>query len=58
MSRREEILVKHREAIRSAASRHRARSIALAGSVARGDDRSVSSWIRRAVTRSLEADRT
>ena len=44
MSRREEILVKHREAIRSAASRHRASSIALAGSVARGDDADTSDY--------------
>ena len=38
MNRREEILVRHREAIRSAAARHNASSIALVGSVARGDD--------------------
>ena len=38
MNRREEILVRHREAIRSAAARHNAGSIALVGSVARGDD--------------------
>ena len=44
MSRREEILVKHREAIRSAASRHRASSIALVGSVARGDDTDASDY--------------
>ncbi len=44
MSRREEILVKHREAIRSAASRHKASSIALVGSVARGDDTDASDY--------------
>ena len=38
MSRRDQILVKHRAAIRSAAERRRARSIALVGSVARGED--------------------
>ena len=32
------MLVKHREAIRAAAARNRCRSIALVGSVARGDD--------------------
>lgn len=38
MSRREDVLTKHREAIRQAASRRKADSIALVGSVARGDD--------------------
>lgn len=38
MSRRAEILGKHREGIRSAASRHKAEAISLIGSVARGDD--------------------
>lgn len=38
MDRRDEVLVRHREAIRAAASRHNASSIALVGSVARGDD--------------------
>ena len=38
VSRRDEILLTHREAIRSAAIRHNASSIALVGSVARGDD--------------------
>ena len=44
MTRREEILVKHREAIRSAASRHKASSVALVGSVARGDDTDASDY--------------
>ena len=38
MRKREEILRKHREAILSAAARHNVGSIALVGSVARGDD--------------------
>ena len=38
MSRRENVLVKHRAEIRAAAQRSKARSIALVGSVARGDD--------------------
>ena len=38
MTRRDRVLVKHREAIRAAAARNRAYSIALVGSVARGDD--------------------
>ena len=38
MTRKELVLVKHREAIRAAAARHRCRSIALVGSVARGED--------------------
>ena len=38
MTRRERVLVQHRDAIRAAASRRHARSIALVGSVARGDD--------------------
>lgn len=37
MSRRDDVLVKHREAIVAAAKRSKARSIALVGSVARGD---------------------
>ena len=36
--RRDELLIEHRDAIRRAASRHKADSIALVGSVARGDD--------------------
>ena len=38
MSRRDDVLVKHRKAIVAAAERSKARSIALVGSVARGDD--------------------
>ena len=38
MSRRDEVVLKHKTAIRAAARRSRARSIALVGSVARGDD--------------------
>ena len=38
MSRRDEVLVKHREAILAAAKRSKARSIALVGSAARGED--------------------
>lgn len=38
MSRRDLILIEHREAIRSAAANHNARSIALVGSTARGED--------------------
>ena len=38
MSRREDVLTKHRDAIRRAAARRKADSIALVGSVARGDD--------------------
>ncbi|MCY4494137.1 MAG: nucleotidyltransferase domain-containing protein [Acidimicrobiaceae bacterium] len=38
MTRKELVLIKHREAIRAAAARHRCRSIALVGSVARGED--------------------
>jgi len=38
MSRRYETLLKHKEAIRSAAKQSKARSIALVGSVARGED--------------------
>ncbi len=38
MSRRDEILGCHRDAIRRAAARRKATSIALAGSVARGTD--------------------
>lgn len=38
MSRRDDVLVKHREAIRRIAAGHKADSIALVGSAARGDD--------------------
>ena len=38
MSRRDIVLVNHRDAIRQAAARRKASSIALVGSVARGDD--------------------
>ena len=38
MSRRDDILTMHREPIRQAAARRKADSIALVGSVARGDD--------------------
>lgn len=38
MTRREKVLGLHRDAILAAASRNRAESIALVGSVARGDD--------------------
>ncbi|MCY3849823.1 MAG: nucleotidyltransferase domain-containing protein [Acidimicrobiaceae bacterium] len=38
MSRRDDILRLHREAIRASAIRHNARSISLVGSVARGED--------------------
>ena len=38
MSRREDILTLHREAIRAFAHKHNANSISLVGSVARGDD--------------------
>ena len=38
MSRRDDVLVKHREAIRATATANKATSIALVGSVARGDD--------------------
>ncbi len=38
MGRRNDVLDKHREAIRSEALRHNARWIALVGSVARGED--------------------
>ncbi len=38
MSRRDEILGRHRETIRAAAARSKATSISLAGSVARGAD--------------------
>ena len=37
-ARRDDVLGKHREAIRAAAARNKAASIALVGSVARGDD--------------------
>ena len=42
--RRRDVLGTHREAIRCAAARHNARSIALVGSVARGDDTDVSDY--------------
>lgn len=38
MTRRDKVLVEHRDSIRAAARRNKARSIALVGSVARGDD--------------------
>ena len=38
MSRRDQILITHREAIRAAALRHHVRALALVGSVARGED--------------------
>lgn len=38
MSRREEVMLKRRAAIRSAARRNKAQSISPVGSVARGDD--------------------
>ena len=38
MSRRDRVLVEHRGAIRAAAANHNARSIALVGSTARGED--------------------
>ena len=38
MSRRDSVLVTHRDAIRAAAARNKCRSIALVGSVARGED--------------------
>ena len=38
MTRKDLVLVKHRDAIRAAAARNKCRSIALAGSVARGED--------------------
>ena len=38
MSQRDEVLVRHREAIRAAAQRRNAHPIALVGSVARGED--------------------
>lgn len=38
MSRRDDVLVKHREAIRATATANKATAIALVGSVARGDD--------------------
>ena len=38
MGRRDDVLVKHREAIRQAAARRKADSIALVGSIARGED--------------------
>ena len=44
MTRRDTVLVRHREAIRAAAVRNRARSIALVGSVARGDDTDASDY--------------
>ncbi len=38
MSRRDHVLVRHREAIKAAAAGHKAESILLVGSVARGED--------------------
>jgi len=38
MTRRDEVLVAHREAIRAAADRNKVRRIFLVGSTARGDD--------------------
>lgn len=38
MGRRDDVLVKYREAIRQAAARRKADSIALVGSIARGED--------------------
>ena len=38
MGRRDDVLSRHSGAIRQAAARHKADSIALVGSVARGDD--------------------
>ena len=38
MTRRDRVLIKHREAILGAAAANKATSIALVGSVARGDD--------------------
>ena len=38
MSRRSDVLVRHREAVRAAARNRRGRRIALVGSTARGDD--------------------
>jgi len=38
MSRKDDVLVKHRKAIRETAVRHKANSIALVGSVARDED--------------------
>jgi len=44
MSRYHDVLDKHRDAIRSEALRHNARSIALVGSVARGNDTDASDY--------------
>ena len=44
MSLRDDILNKHRDEIRAAASRHQVESIALVGSVARGEDDSDSDF--------------
>ena len=44
MTRRDTVLVRHREAIRAATARNRACSIALVGSVARGDDTDASDY--------------
>ena len=38
MTRKDLVLVKHRDAIRAAAARNKCRAIALVGSVARGED--------------------
>ena len=39
-----DVLTKHRQAIRSAAFRHNARSISLVGSITRGEDTSASDY--------------
>ena len=44
VSRRDEVVQERRAAIRAAAGRNRARSIALVGSVARGDDTDCSDY--------------
>ncbi len=44
MSRRDEVLVKHRKAFVAAAKRSKARSIALVGSVAREEDTAESDY--------------
>ncbi len=44
MDRRDDVLDKHRETIRSEAFRHNARSISLVGSIARGEDTNASDY--------------
>lgn len=44
MTRRDEVLVTHREAIKAAAERNKVRRIYLVGSMARGDDRDDSDY--------------